>query len=42
MKRTITVVIKTSLRDGQVIFAASCLTSCINAIGFNFAIKLLS
>ena len=42
MMSTIIVVIETSLRVGQVTLATSCLTSCINAIGFNFAINLLS
>lgn len=42
MMRTITVVTQTSFQAGQVILAASCLTSCINVIGFNFAIKILS
>ena len=42
MKRTIKVVIQTSFHVGQVILATSCRTPCIEVIGLNFAIKLLS
>ena len=42
MMRTIKVVIQTSFLVGQVTFETSCRTSCINVIGLNFAIKLLS
>jgi hypothetical protein len=42
MKRTIKVVIQTSFHVGQVTLATSCRTPCINVIGLNFAINLLS